>query len=141
MNKLVENLIKQLPQMEVGQVWSDGMDQLVITNVDLIEAGIVRAAYLGEDLFGDKHDVVINKSDYQGYIFRDRCVMRVTNAPIGVKDLTQYHFSLKKSDVSKVLKSLKKNKFYFDDMQALVNERYLRKVGRRMEELKVWSAQ
>lgn len=127
MNKIIENLLLPKPEFNVGQVWGDinTKYQFVITDVTFAKQGIVRAMVLGEDNFGDKFDVVIKMKNYPDILYRDRCTMRITDGPIATKMLSQYHFSLIKSDIDAIKKSIEIETYDYDEMQELINAKYL----------------
>jgi len=131
MNKIIENLLLPKPNFKVGQVWGDinTKYQFVITDVTYAKFGIVRGLILGENNFGDKFDVLLKKKNYPNILTRDRCTMRITDGPIYVKMLTQYHFNLTDSDMNKLTKSLLVQDYEFEHMQELINAKYLKKLN------------
>lgn len=131
MNKIIENLLLPKPDFKVGQVWGDinTKYQFIITDVTYANLNVVRGLVLGEDNFGDKFDVLLKKKNYPDILTRDRCTMRVTDGPLSVKMLTQYHFSLTDKDTDKLTKSLSVQDYEFEPMQELLNAKYLRELN------------
>ncbi len=128
LNKMIKNLITPKPEMKVGQVWGTITSEFKMVITAILDETTVRAVVIGEDNFGDKYDVLLKTKDYPNILTRDQMTMRVTDSPLLREDLTQYLYSLTDKDTAKLLKSLETERSNYNEIQELVNAKYLRKL-------------
>lgn len=130
LTKIIENIIAPKPEFKIGQVWNCQNMWHVITDVSLLNLGIVRTCVLGEDNFGDKHDVILLPKDYINILTRKHSVLRITDGAIKTKYLISFMFSLREKDIKKIIKSLSNTDYQFEPMQELVIAKYLNKLNK-----------
>lgn len=117
-NRFIDNLLNRPSSIEVGQIWHihDISEDVVITNKK--DDHIIRVSVLSPILsLGDSNDIVMLPRDVvdDKIYAAHRVLLRITDRPILIKDLTFYKTSMKSYMIDRMIRSLSNLDFNYTD--------------------------